>query len=132
MKCGFVFQDEEHNPNKLNIVYNKLENMLYSFSEKKNFISMSPKEVAIGFMGFAREILGLAPFNESVQIVFMNIKDVDKIHNYNYLKCLNKIKKCFKIVENNNNNNIINNNINNNNNNNNNHSDSTKDSNSDN
>ena len=64
----------------------------------------------------------------------VNPKDVDNIHNYNYLKCLNKIKKCFKIVENNNsNNNINNNNINNNNNNNNNnHSDSTKDSNSDN
>ena len=135
MKCGFVFQDEEYNPNKLNIVYNQLENMLYSFSEKKNFISMSPKEVAIGFMGFAREILGLAPFNESVQIVFMNIKNNDNIHNYNYLKCLNKIKKYFKIIENNendfNNNNNINN-LNNLNNNNNNHSDSTKDSNSDN
>ena len=131
MKCGFVFDDEEINPNKLNMVYNQMENMLYLFSETKHYIFMSPKEVAIGIMGFAREILGLAPFNESVQIVFMNIKDVDNIHNYNYLKCLNKIKKCFKIVENNNNNNI-NNNINNNNNNNNNHSDSTKDSNSDN
>ena len=108
-----------------------MENMLYLFSETKHYIFMSPKEVAIGIMGFAREILGLAPFNESVQIVFMNIKDVDSIHNYNYLKCLNKIKKCFKIVENNNSNNNINNNINNNNNNNN-HSDSTKDSNSDN
>ena len=97
MKCGFVFDDEEINPNKLNMVYNQMENMLYLFSETKHYIFMSPKEVAIGIMGFAREILGLAPFNESVQIVFMNIKDVDNIHNYNYLKCLNKIKKCFKI-----------------------------------
>ena len=132
MKCGFVFDDEVINPNKLNMVYNQMENMLYLFSETKHYIFMSPKEVAIGIMGFAREILGLAPFNESVQIVFMNIKDVDNIHNYNYLKCLNKIKKCFKIVENNNSNNNINNNNINNNNNNNNHSDSTKDSNSDN
>ena len=49
----------------------------------------------------------------------MNIKEYDDIHNYNYLKCLNKIRKCFKIVESNNNMN-------------NNNSDSTRDSNSDN
>ena len=120
LKCGFIFNDEQFNYNLLNSVYNQIENMLYLFSETKHYINMSPKEIAIGLMGLAREILGLSAFNENIKIVFMNIKEYDDIHKYNYLKCLNKIRKCFKIVVSNNNN------INNNN------SDSTKDSNSDN
>ena len=119
LKCGFIFNDEQFNYNLLNSVYNQIENMLYLFSETKHYINMSPKEIAIGLMGLAREILGLSAFNENIKIVFMNIKGYDDIHKYNYLKCLNKIRKCFKIV-------VSNNNINNNN------SDSTKDSNSDN
>ena len=125
MKCGFVFDDEEVNINVLDSVYNQLENMLYLFSETKHYICMTPKEIAIGLMGLAREILGLTAFSKNIQIVFMNIKELDDMHNSNYIKCLNKIRKCFKIVKNNNSNNK-------NNNKNNNHSDSTKDSNSDN
>ena len=119
LKCGFIFNDEQFNFNILNSVYNQIENMLYLFSETKHYINMSPKEIAIGIMGLAREILGLSAFNENIKIVFMDIKEYDDIHKYNYLKCLNKIRKCFKIVESNNNMN-------------NNNSDSTKDSNSDN
>lgn len=119
LKCGFIFNDEQFNFNILNSVYNQIENMLYLFSETKHYINMSPKEIAIGIMGLAREILGLSAFNENIKIVFMDIKEYDDIHKYNYLKCLNKIRKCFKIVE-------SNNNVNNNN------SDSTRDSNSDN
>jgi len=123
IKCGFIFNDEEFNSNILNSVYNQIENMLYLFSETKHYINMSPKETAIGIMGLAREILGLSAFSENIQVVFMNVKDFYNIHNCHYLKCLNKIKKCFKIVGNNNSNNINRFNIS---------SDSTKDSNSDN
>ena len=68
-----------------------------------------------------------------MQIAFLN--EFEDIHNF--IKCLNKIRKCFKIKEcKNNSNNIenknVNNSINNSINNNQNHSDSTKDSNSDN
>ena len=98
--------------------------MLYLFSEKKYYIRITPKEIAIAIMGFAREIMGLIPFTENIQIIFMNINEFYDIHNYKYIKCLNTIRKCFKIEENNENNN--------NNTKNNNHSDSTKDSNSDN
>ena len=119
LKCGFIFNDEQFNYNIFNSVYNQIENMLYLLSETKHYINMTPKEIAIGLMGLAREILGLSAFNENIKIVFMNIKEYDDIHKYNYLKCLNKIRKCFKILESNDG--VKNNN-----------SDSTKDSNSDN
>ena len=113
LKCGFIFDDEDFPNKKLNSVYDKIEDMLYLFSESKNWISMSPKEIAMGIIGWARDFLGLVPFSKNIQTVFLN--EVEDIHNY--LKCLNKIKKCFKIKEVK----IENNNIGN-------HSDSTKDS----
>ena len=120
LTCGFIFDDEIFQEKKMNSIYDKMENMLYLFSETKYYINMTPKEVAIGIVGLAREILGLNAFSKNVQIVFMNLKEFDDIHNYNYLKCLNKIRKCFKIEKNNNSHKSNNN------------SDSTKDSNSDN
>ena len=124
MKVGFVFDDEEFDPKKLNSIYSNMENMLYLFSERKQYITMSPKEIAMGIIGLCREILGLSAFNENMQFLFMGINKYDESHIYNYVKCLNKIRKCFKIIE------EINERENNNMNNNN-HSDSTKDSNSD-
>ena len=123
LKCGFIFNDEDFQIKKMNSVYDKIEDMLYLFSESKNWITMSPKEIAMGIIGWARDYLGLVPFSKNIQTVFLN--EVDDVHNY--LKCLNKIKKCFKIkeVKNDNNNNNANNSISN-------HSDSTKDSLSDN
>ena len=123
MKVGFVFDDEEFNPKKLNSIYSNMENMLYLFSERKQYIKMSPKEIAMGIVGLCREILGLSAFNENIQFLFMGINKYDESHIYNYAKCLNKIRKCFKIIEevNEGENNMSNNN----------HSDSTKDSNSD-
>ena len=123
MKVGFVFDDEEFDPKKLNSIYSNMENMLYLFSERKQYITMSPKEIAMGIIGLCREILGLSAFNENMQFLFMGINKYDESHIYNYAKCLNKIRKCFKIIEEINE--RENNNINNN------HSDSTKDSNSD-
>lgn len=112
---------------KMNSIYDKIENMLYLFCESKHWIYMSPKEIAMGIVGWARDFLGLVPFSKNIQIVFLN--EFNDIHNY--IKCLNKIKKCFKIKENKNNDNIKKNDINNSGNVGN-HSDSTKDSNSDN
>ena len=126
LKCGFIFNDEEFPEKKLNSVYDKIKDMLYLFSESKNWISMSPKEIAMGIIGWARDFLGLVPFSKNIRTLFLN--DVEDIHNY--LKCLNKIKKCFKIKETKVDNN--NNNIHNNSNSIGNHSDSTRDSLSDN
>ena len=133
LKCGFIFDDEQFPNRKMYSIYDKIENMLYLFSESKNYIYMSPKETALGIIGLTREILGLTAFSKNVQIAFLN--EFEDIHNF--IKCLNKIRKCFKIKEcKNNSNNIenknVNNSINNSINNNQNHSDSTKDSNSDN
>lgn len=97
IKCGFVFNDEQFNYNILNSIYKQIENMLYLFSETKHYIKMTPNEIAIGLMGLAREILGLNAFSENIQLVFMNLNECDDIHICNYLKCLNKIRKCFKI-----------------------------------
>ena len=103
-----------------------MENMLYLFSESKYWIYMSPKEIAMGIVGWARNFLGLVPFSKNMQTVFLN--EFNSIHNY--IKCFNRIKKCFKIKQNKNfdenNKNDINNSSNSV------HSDSTKDSNSDN
>ena len=130
LKCGFIFNDEEFHTKKLNSIYDKMESMLYLFSENKNWIFMTPKEIAMGIVGWARNFLGLAPFSKSIQTVFLSEND----DVYNYIKSLNKIKKCFKIKESkgnleNNNQKFVNNS--NNNSNNSNNSDSTKDSNSD-
>ena len=56
---------------------------------------MTPKEIAMGIVGWARNFLGLAPFSKSIQTVFLSEND----DVYNYIKSLNKIKKCFKIKE---------------------------------
>lgn len=127
LMCGFIFNDEEFHEKKMNSIYDKIENMLYLFCESKHWIYMSPKEIAMGIVGWARDFLGLVPFSKNIQIVFLN--EFNDIHNY--IKCLNKIKKCFKIKENKNNDNNKKNDINNSGNVGN-HSDSTKDSNSDN
>ena len=127
LMCGFIFNDEEFHEKKMNSIYDKIENMLYLFCESKHWIYMSPKEIAMGIVGWARDFLGLVPFSQNIQIVFLN--EFNDIHNY--IKCLNKIKKCFKIKENKNNDNIKKNDINYSGNVGN-HSDSTKDSNSDN
>ena len=127
LKCGFIFNDEEFLDKKMYTIYDRIENMLFLFSESKHWISMTPKEIAMGIVGWARDYLGLVPFSKNIQTVF--IKEIYNIHNF--IKCFNKIKKCFKIKEGKNDDGI-NKCGNNNTSNNNNHSDSTKDSNSDN
>ena len=102
MNHGFLFNDEIFSEKKMNSIYGKIENILYLFSESKFYIDMTNKEIAIAIMGFIREILGLTAFNKSIQIVFMNEYEDMR----NYLICLNKLRKCFKLkVDNNSNNN---------------------------
>ena len=125
LTCGFIFDDEKFQEKKMNSIYGKVENMLYLFCESKHWIYMTPKEIAMGIIGWARDFLGLVPFSKNIQIVFLN--EFNDIHNF--IKCLNKIKKCFKIKDNKNDNkkiDIINRGSVSN------HSDITKDSNSDN
>ena len=102
----------------MELIYDKIENMLYLFSESKYYAEYTHKEIAISIIGLIRERLGLPAFNKNFQIVFMN--ELSDIHNY--LSCLNRLRKIFKFKENNNSkNNILSN-----------HSDSTTESNSDN
>ena len=102
MNCGFLFNNEIFSEKKMNSIYGKIENILYLFSESKFYIDMTNKERAIAIIGFIREILGLTAFSKSIQIVFM--KEYGEIHNY--LNCLSKLRKCFKLkVDNNANNN---------------------------
>ena len=107
MHTGFLFNDEIFSLNKMNVIYGKIEKMLYFFSEKKYYIEMTPIEIALAVIGFIREALGLVPYNTILQQIFMT--------QYNDLKsysdCLFLFKKCFQIQEeiNHNNNNKVNN-----------------------
>ena len=114
LNCGFLFDDEEFSIRKIHSIYNEIENILYLFSESKYYIDMTQKEIAMAIIGFIRETLGLVPFSKNIQNVFMH----EYVDIYNYINCLNKLRKCFKLkVEGNNKRN--------------NSSDSTADSNSD-
>jgi len=115
---GFLFNDENFSLRKMDLIYNKIENMLYLFSESKYYIEYTQKEIAISIIGLIREILGLPSFSKNFQLVFMN--EFSDIHNY--MSCLNKLKKIFKFKENDKNKNNIAST----------HSDSTTESNSDN
>ena len=81
-------------------IYGQIENILYLFSESKYYIDMTHKEIAMGIIGLVRETLGLISFSKFIQIVFMN----EFVDIHNYLTCLNKIRKIFKIKVDNNNN----------------------------
>ena len=113
MHTGFLFSCEKFSLKKMNLIYKKMENMLYFFSGTKFYIDMTHKEIAISIIGFIRETLGLVPYDKIMKSVFMN--ECTDIQNYSL--CLQKIKKFFKIKEDENQNN--------------NHSDSNTDANSD-
>jgi len=110
MHTGFLFNNEKFSPKKMNLVYGKMLNMLYFFSETKSYIEMSHKKIALSFIGLIRETLGLTPYNDILKNIFM--REFADIHNY--YTCLKKLRKYFKIKDNNN------------------HSDSNTDTNSDN
>ena len=107
MHTGFLFNNEKFSRRKMNIVYSKIEKILYFFSEIKYYIDMTPMEIALSVIGFIRETLGLVAYNDIIKNIFMPNDDVKK-----YLICLNKFKRCFKIEDNIRNNNNNNENIN--------------------
>ena len=121
LNCGFLFNDEKFSIRNMHSIYKEIENILYLFSESKYYIDMTHKEIAIAIIGLVRETLGLTAFSKFIQIVFMN----EFVDIHNYLTCLNKIRKIFKIKVDNNNNNSKHKSHNNN------HSDSNTDANSD-
>ena len=99
--CGFIFSDESFSLKKMDIIYEKIVNILYLFSESRYYIDMTYKEISLAIIGFVRETLGLESFNNIIKNIFMNDSNDVEI----YLLCLDKIKKCFKFINNKNNNN---------------------------
>jgi hypothetical protein len=93
MHTGFLFSGENFSLNKMNAIYQKVETMLYFFSEKKYYIEMTPIEIAISVIGFIREALGLVTYHNIIKHIFMTQVNDLKI----YLDCLNLFKKCFQI-----------------------------------
>ena len=97
LHCGFLFNDEDFSIGKMHSIYGEIENILYLFSESKYYIDMTHKEVAMAIIGFVREMLGLSSFSKNIQYVFMH----EYVDIHNYVNCLNKLRKCFKLkVEN--------------------------------
>lgn len=110
MHTGFLFNDEKFSLKKMNFLYGKMENILYFFTETKLYIEMTNKEFTLAIIGLIRETLGLVAFNEIIKNTFMSQHtNIEK-----YYSCLKKLRKCFKILDDNN------------------HSDSNTDENSDN
>ena len=110
MHTGFLFNDEKFSKKKMNFLYGKMENILYFFSETKLYIEMTNKGFALAIIGLIRETLGLEAFNDIIKNTFMSQYTDVQI----YYACLKKLRKCFKILDDNN------------------HSDSNTDENSDN
>ena len=110
MHTGFLFKGEKFSYKKMNLIYGKMENMLYFYSETKNYIDMTNKEIALSIVGLVRETLGLIAYSNILTSLFMN----DFTNIKNYYSCLNRLRKFFKIKDDNN------------------HSDSNTDANSDN
>ena len=93
MHTGFLFKDEKFSLKKMNVIYGKMENMIYFFSEAKAYIDMNHKEVALSLIGLMRETLGLMAYNNILKSIFMSQNDDIQ----SYYTCLKKIRKCFKI-----------------------------------
>ena len=98
MHTGIFFNNEKFFRNKMNIIYGKIEKMLYFFSETKYFIEMTPMEVSLAMIGFVRETLGLTAYNTIIKDIYIPNGEVKR-----YLNCLAKFRKCFKIQDDNNN-----------------------------
>ena len=95
MHTGFLFNDEKFSKKKMNFLYGKMENILYFFSETKLYIEMTNKEFALAIVGLIRETLGLVAYNDIIKNTFMS-QDTDIQNYYSYL---NKLRKCFKILD---------------------------------
>lgn len=95
MHTGFLFADEKFSLKKMNFLYGKMENMLFFFSEKNYYIDMTHKEIALSLIGLIRETLGLIAYNNILKSIFMN----ENTDIQSYYACLKKLRKCFKIKD---------------------------------
>ena len=98
LHCGFLFNGEQFSLNRMKVIYEKIESMIYMLSESKYYLDMTNKEIALVIIGLIREILGLEAYNNIIKYVFIN--DQKSIQNHLYY--LKKIKRCFVIKDNNN------------------------------
>ena len=93
---GFLYKGENFSKKKMNIIYNQFDKMIYAFSESKKYIEMSPKQIALGVIGFARESLGLVAFNDLMKIIFeFNEEGVFLL----IQQGLNKVKESLKVKQ---------------------------------
>ena len=99
MHTGFLFMNEKFSLKKMNLIYGKMENMLYFFTETKLYIEMTHKEIALSLIGLIRETLGLPAYNDILKFIFMF--DYNDIHCY--YRCLKRFGKFFTIKNNNDN-----------------------------
>lgn len=94
MNFGFLYKGENFSKKKMNIIYNQLDKMIYAFSESKKYIEMSPKQIALGIIGFSRESLGLVAFNDLMKIIF----DCDEEGSFLLIQQgLTKVKENLKV-----------------------------------
>lgn len=93
MHCGFIFNGENFNYKKLNYIYYYLEKMLYIFSEINTYIDLTSKQIALSVVGFARELLDLKPFSDTIKSIFL----INQMNEEYYISGLNMIKKRIKI-----------------------------------
>ena len=98
LHCGFLFNGEQFSLNRMKVIYEKIESMIYMLSESKYYLDMTKKEIALVIIGLIREILGLEAYSNIIKYIFIN--DQKSIQKHLYY--LNKIKRCFVIKDNNN------------------------------
>lgn len=106
LNCGFVFEGENYDCIKMNYVYCKLETILFIFSETNSYIGMTSKQIAISFIGFARELMNLTPYNNMFKKIFL----INPQNEQSYISGLKTIKKKIIIEDNINNQNDTNSN----------------------
>ena len=82
LHCGFLFNGEHFSINKMKVIYEKIENMIYILSESKYYLDMTNKEIALVIIGLIREILGLEAYSNIIKYIF--IDDQKSIQNHLY------------------------------------------------
>jgi len=85
LHCGFLFNGEQFSINKMKIIYEKIESMIYMLSESKYYLDMSNKDIAVVIIGLIREILGLEAYSNIIKYIFINDQKSIQNHLY-YLK----------------------------------------------
>lgn len=93
LNLGFIFEGENVNKSKINFIYANIEKIIYFCSEINFYIELNAKQISISMIGFARELLDLTPFNDTIKKIFLIKKEDEEIYNIG----LQLIKKKIKI-----------------------------------